>query len=135
MEAECRGKFVGPMPPANFLKAFLGNDVLTQGCANDKFELIEESRVHLQKAQTCGTEVAMYGALISGLKDYCPELKIEDTHLDGHESEWARTATEVKPDLTAYERDAELERPLDLAKAEVVVEVKVKGTADPFVDN
>ncbi|EEB91247.1 hypothetical protein MPER_10427, partial [Moniliophthora perniciosa FA553] len=126
-EIECRGKFVGPMPPANFLKEFLGEKQLKQEI-DKPFEFTRTSKIHLTKAQNKKGE-------IKALQECCPQLQIRDTHNDAHESEWARKGTKVKPDITAYDKDASLARPMDLTKAEITVEVKIDPGDDAFLDS
>ncbi|EEB92143.1 hypothetical protein MPER_09392 [Moniliophthora perniciosa FA553] len=134
LELECRGKFVGPMPPANFLKEFLGDKQLKHGI-NESFKFTRKSKIHLTKAQKKKGEVEMYSHLIKGIQECCPQLKIRDTHNTAHESEWARKGTKIKPDITAYDEDASLARPMDLTKAEIIVEVKVNPRDDAFADS
>jgi hypothetical protein len=65
MEAECRGKFVGPMPPANFLKEFLPDEMMKPGAPSSKdFQMSESSRGHFKKAAECRKEVRMYPHLV-----------------------------------------------------------------------
>ncbi|KAK7034565.1 hypothetical protein VNI00_012412 [Paramarasmius palmivorus] len=134
MVMECRGKFAGPMPPANFLKEFLSDNVMRDHTSRD-FRVTESSREHFKEAANCRKEVHMYSHLINGISEYCPNMKVVDTHNDGQESPWARSGTVIKPDITTYDGDAVISRPLDLEKSEVIVEVKLSHLDDPFLDD
>ncbi|KAG5649497.1 hypothetical protein H0H81_003466 [Sphagnurus paluster] len=120
-----RGKFVGPMPPSEFLDEFVAKPKEPMPpVANSPFERMEEG---------IKTEVDMYPKFVT--TNLIPGYEIVDTSNFPDRDLLKSGGWKVKPDPTMYRKGAVTEENVtQWDKAEINFEFKLKDSGDPFQD-
>ncbi|EEB89149.1 hypothetical protein MPER_12790, partial [Moniliophthora perniciosa FA553] len=145
MDAEMKDHFHGPLPPAQFLKKYLGKRP-----AVDQFKFTKKHKVAFRKVGEASVKVDqvkdkakktvlerdMYDKMVTAMKPFCPTVDAINTNNSGDKNIAGHQAAEIRPDITLYKQGTLVDRATDVRLMDGFLEVKPKDVSkDGFDDN